>query len=127
MKFSVDFRPEKFRSKDLWREAQNKLSKALEDRTQTGDKYEKWTKHAPLSLFALDMNPRLKLLAVTLQKLEDKARFTSIILLLIYFTEDFELFSNYLTVVACSGDFSCSEIIFHLSAMTMRKNECAQI
>lgn len=90
MKFSVDFRPDKFRSKDLWCEAQNKLSEALEEKTQTGEiKFEKWTKHAPLNLLALDMDPRLRLLVITLQKLEDKARFTSMILLfafnIIYF------------------------------------------
>jgi hypothetical protein len=138
MKFSVDFRPDKFRSKDLWCEAQNKLSEALEDRTQTEEiKYEKWTKHAPLSLFAIDTNPRLRLLAVSLQKLEDKARFTSIIyclhlaLYISFFLINLECFqcsyivlwilssfSNYITVVAPSCDFSCSETShLHFSAM----------
>ncbi|KAF3323599.1 hypothetical protein FCM35_KLT12330 [Carex littledalei] len=70
---NVNFRPDKFRSKDLWCEARNKLSEALEDRTQTGEiKYEKRSKYAPLSFLALDMVPRLRLLAITLQKLEDK-------------------------------------------------------
>ena len=82
MKFSLYFRPDKFRSKDLWREARNKLLEALEDKTQTGEiKYEKRSKYAPLSFLALDMDPRLRLLfAITLQQLEDKARYTSIIL-----------------------------------------------
>ncbi|KAJ4756104.1 hypothetical protein LUZ62_090509 [Rhynchospora pubera] len=69
----VDFRADKYKSKDLWSEAQNKLSEALEENIQTGElKSEKGTKHGPLSLFALDLDPRLRLLAITLQKLQDE-------------------------------------------------------
>ncbi|KAJ4772162.1 hypothetical protein LUZ62_056419 [Rhynchospora pubera] len=73
MKFSVDFRADKYKSKDFWSEAQSKLSEALEENIQTGElKSEKRTKHVPLNLFALDLDPRLRLLAITLQKLQDK-------------------------------------------------------
>ncbi|KAJ1696921.1 hypothetical protein LUZ63_005433 [Rhynchospora breviuscula] len=66
-------RADKYKSKDLWSEAQNKLSKALEEKIQTGElKSEKCNKHGPLSLFALDLDPRLRLLAITLQKLQDE-------------------------------------------------------
>ncbi|KAJ4755898.1 hypothetical protein LUZ62_090303 [Rhynchospora pubera] len=69
----VDFRADKYKSKDLWSEAQSKLSEALEENIQTGElKSEKRTKHGPLNLFALDLDPRLRLLAITLQKLQDK-------------------------------------------------------
>ncbi|KAJ3697234.1 hypothetical protein LUZ61_000939 [Rhynchospora tenuis] len=66
-------RPDNYKSKDLWSEAQNKLSKAMEAKIQTGElKSDKCTKHGPLSLFALDLDPRLRLLAITLQKLQDE-------------------------------------------------------
>ncbi|KAJ4799256.1 hypothetical protein LUZ62_050502 [Rhynchospora pubera] len=61
------------RSFSNYQEAQNKLLEALEENIQTGElKSEKRTKHGPLSLFALDLDPRLRLLAITLQKLQDE-------------------------------------------------------
>lgn len=104
MKFSVYFRPDKFRSKDLWREARNKLSEALEDKTQTGEiKYEKRSKYAPLSFLALDMDPRLRLLAITLQQLEDKARYTFIIL----FTSSIVYFFFFFLIILLFSRCSC--------------------